>query len=154
MVATAQEREGSVAEGLGPVLGFMRFLWALDHGLVRASKSMKAQLGITGPQRLVIRLVGRHPGISAGELAGVLHLHPSTLTGVLKRLVSRGILQRGQDVSDARRALFRLTARGRRIDTQKAGTAEAAVRRALSKLRPRDVAAAERVLAAIAGELK
>src|SRR5688572_10921067 len=71
---------------LGDVLDFMRLLWAVDHALQQRSKQMLQTHGITGPQRLVLRVVGRYPGIAAGELANVLHVHPSTLTGVLKRL--------------------------------------------------------------------
>ena len=63
----------------------MRLLWAVDHGLQTRSKRMAVGLGITGPQRLVLRIVGRFPGISAGQLSRILHLDPSTLTGILRR---------------------------------------------------------------------
>ena len=78
----------------GETLEFMRLLWAIDHGLQRRSKRMAKTLGLTGPQRLVVRMLGRYPGISAGQLAQVLHLHPSTLTGILRRLERRGWLTR------------------------------------------------------------
>jgi DNA-binding MarR family transcriptional regulator len=138
---------------LGDVLEFMRLLWSLDHELQSASKRMEATLGVTGPQRLVLRIVGRYPGISAGEVSAILHLHPSTLTGILKRLVERGFLDRRTDPDDARRALLHLTAKGRSVDGLRNGTAESAVRRALSRLQPRAVGAARDVLAAIASEL-
>src|SRR5437016_14410817 len=102
---------------LGPILEFMKQLWAVDHGLQSASKRMEASFGITGPQRLVVRIVGRFPGIAAGRVAEILHVHPSTLTGILKRLEARGVLQRRSDPRDARRALFGLTAKGRKLDT-------------------------------------
>jgi DNA-binding MarR family transcriptional regulator len=119
---------------LGPVLEFMRALWALDHALQSASKRMETQLGVTAPQRLVVRIVGRFPGISAGEVAEILHVHPSTLTGVLKRLEARGIVNRRADPTDARRALLALTARGRELDRLRSGTVEAVVRRVLQRL--------------------
>jgi DNA-binding MarR family transcriptional regulator len=137
---------------LGPVLEFMKQLWALDHGLQSASKRMEARFGITGPQRLVVRIVGRFPGISAGALAEVLHVHPSTLTGVLRRLENRGMLLRSADARDARRALFGLTPRGRKMDTLRTGTVEQAVRRVLVRL-PDDIAPAERILSALSAEL-
>jgi DNA-binding MarR family transcriptional regulator len=77
-------------DDLGPVLEFIRLLWATDHGLQSASKAMAARLGVTGSQRLAVRVLSRCPGLSAGELARILHVHPSTLTGVLQRLQSRG----------------------------------------------------------------
>src|SRR5919201_6945693 len=118
---------------LGAVLDFMRLLWAVDHALQSASKRMEAAYGVTGPQRLVVRIVGRFPGITAGRVAEILHVHPSTLTGVLKRLESRAIVQRRPDPRDARRALLALTNKGRRLDTLRTGTVEQAVRRVLTR---------------------
>jgi DNA-binding MarR family transcriptional regulator len=132
----------------------MRLLWAVDHGLQSRSKQMASELGVTGPQRLVIRLAARFPQSTAGQLAAMLHVHPSTLTGVLQRLESRAIIQRESDPADGRRALFRLTNKGRRIDQLRSGTAEAVVMEALSRLDKKDLQAAERVLAEIAQHLR
>jgi DNA-binding MarR family transcriptional regulator len=132
---------------------FMRLLWALDHGLQSRSKRMLAALGVTGPQRLVVRAVGRQPGISAGELAALLHLHPSTLTGVLSRLVERRVLARSGDPSDSRRALFHLTSRGKKVDQVDGGTVEAAIRRVLKNQSALDIAATAGVLAAWGAQL-
>jgi DNA-binding MarR family transcriptional regulator len=139
---------------LGSVLDFMRTLWALDHALQSASKRMESRLGVTGPQRLVLRIVGRFPRISAGEAASILHLHPSTLTGILKRLGDRGLVDRRADPGDARRALLRLTARGRQLDAQRSGTVEAAVRRALARLSPRTMQAAREMADAFIEEVE
>jgi DNA-binding MarR family transcriptional regulator len=137
---------------LGAVLDFMRLLWAVDHSLHSSSKRMEAQHGITGPQRLVVRIVGRFPGIAAGRVAEILHVHPSTLTGILKRLEQRSVLQRKNDPRDARRALLGLTAKGRKLDTLRTGTVEQAVRRVLV-CEPEKVAAAQEILASLAEAL-
>jgi DNA-binding MarR family transcriptional regulator len=131
----------------------MKQLWAVDHGLQTISKRLESQHGITGPQRLVVRIVGRTPGISAGSLAQILRMHPSTLTGILRRLETRGVLTRKSDPNDARRALFALTARGRKVDMLKTGTVEAAVRRVLAKL-PSEATVAQKLLATLAVELE
>src|SRR6185503_12359537 len=131
----------------------MRQLWDLDHRLQSASKGMAAALGVTGPQRLVVRMVGRFPNVSAGGLSELLHLHPSTLTGVLERLVDSGLLTRTRDPDDHRRSRFRLTDRGRAVDRQKTGTVEAAVRRALARVKARDLACAQDVLGEISRAL-
>ncbi|MGH9409800.1 MAG: MarR family winged helix-turn-helix transcriptional regulator, partial [Vicinamibacterales bacterium] len=80
------------SERLPPVLRFMQVLWAVVHGIERASKRMGGEIGITGPQRLVLRIVGLSPGVSAGALAATLHVHPSTLTGVVQRLEAQRLL--------------------------------------------------------------
>jgi DNA-binding MarR family transcriptional regulator len=140
-------------ESLGEVLEFMRLVWAMHHGLQATSKRMAVQLGVTGPQRLVIRLVGRRPGISAGELADLLRVHPSTLTGVLRRLEERAFIIRKADPEDRRRAVLNLSAAGKAIDAQRGGTVEAAVRRVIEREPESDLDATRRVLTALAHEL-
>ena len=76
------------------------------------------------------------PGLAAGKLANVLHLHPSTLTGVLRRLEDRGVIARRPGERDRRQARLYLTAAGAAIDRRHAGTVEAAVRRVLAGLDP------------------
>lgn len=141
------------ARRLGRVLEFMRRLWAVDHELQSTSKWMEARLGVTGPQRLVIRMIGCFPGISAGALAELLHVHPSTLTGVLRRLDERRVIRRTTDPRDSRRALFWLTANGRRVDRLRFGTVEAAITRALAQASSRSLAAVRGVLESVAFEL-
>lgn len=138
---------------LGVALDFMRLLWAVDHGLHLRSKRMESELGVTGMQRVVIRLIGRYPDIAAGRLAELVHVHPSTLTGVLRRLEGRRLVHRERDPEDARRTRFVLLPAGEAIDATHAGTVEAAVRRALARLSPEVIDASRQVLAAVAEEL-
>ncbi len=139
---------------LGKTLEFMRVLWAVDHGLQATSKRMEVTLKVTAAQRLTLRIIGLLPDASAGELAQVLHLHPSTLTGILRRVEARGLVSRHQDPGDGRRSLFRLTEKGRAIDGVRVGTVEAAVRRALAAAPARQLAGAEALLKALARELE
>jgi len=139
---------------LNPRLEFMRLLWAVDHGLHSTSKRLESGSGVTGPQRLVVRIVGCYPGISAGELAAVLVTHPSTLSGVLKRLESRELIERRIDPADGRRAQFKLTRKGKAIDGLRAGTVESTVARMQSKWTASDMAAVQRVLGSLAQELE
>ncbi|MDQ6734209.1 MAG: MarR family winged helix-turn-helix transcriptional regulator [Nitrospirota bacterium] len=138
---------------LGETLELMRLLWKIDHGLQATSKHMAATLGVTGPQRLVIRVVGQFPGIAASELSDILWLHPSTLTGVVQRLEHRQILKRTIDPNDRRRATFRLTGIGQAVNRCRTGTVEAAVRRAISRVTPDDLAAGEALLRKLGQEL-
>jgi DNA-binding MarR family transcriptional regulator len=139
---------------LPDVLQFMQLLWAVVHGFETTSKRMTSEMGVTGPQRLVLRVVGLFPGVSAGDLAAVLHVHPSTLTGVLQRLVAQRLLRRVDDPRDRRRAMLRLTARGARVNATTHGTIEAAVGQALDGGTVRDRAATRRVLERLAACLE
>jgi DNA-binding MarR family transcriptional regulator len=138
---------------LPDVLQFMQVLWALVHGLERTSKRMRYRIGVTGPQRLVLRVVGLFPDLSAGDLATILHVHPSTLTGVLKRLIALRLLKRLDDPTDRRRAVLSLTARGARANAVSQGTVESAIADALEKVSPADRDAAKRVLERLAVHL-
>jgi MarR family transcriptional regulator, organic hydroperoxide resistance regulator len=139
---------------LGAQLEFMRLLWAIDHGLQTRSKRMTVSLGITGPQRLVVSIVGRYPGVSAGQLARILHLDPSTLTGILRRLEQAGLLNRRRDPQDGRRVLLVLSAAGRQLDVMSSGTIEAVMRAILRRVPRRNLEVTREVLGSIAHGLQ
>lgn len=134
-------------------LRFMRDLWALVHALDVRSKRMDRTLGITGPQRLVIRVVGQNPDATAGDIARMLDIHASTLTGILARLQQRGMIARRTDRADRRRARFALTAAGQRVDRERKGTVEAAVRRTLTRAQPESVTHGRALMQALVAEL-
>jgi len=97
----------------GETLQFMQGLWELVHALAVRSKRMARTMGVTGPQRLVIRVVGQSPDATAKQISDILGIHPSTLTGVLARLERQDMIRRQTDRADRRRVRFRLTAAGR-----------------------------------------
>lgn len=131
----------------------MQRMWELVHALAVRSKRMGKTLGVTGPQRLVIRVVGQLPDATASQISDILGLHPSTLTGVLSRLEREKLIQRRPDPVDRRRVRFRLTPGGRRIDRERKGTVEAAVRRAMSRAAPEMITQTEALLALLVDEL-
>jgi MarR family transcriptional regulator, organic hydroperoxide resistance regulator len=138
---------------LGEVLDFMRVIWAVDHALQRGSKRMKSAIGVTGPQRLVLRIVARFPGIPAGQVAQLLHVHPSTLTGILRRLERQGLIRRRPDPKDRRRAFLGITEDGRRIAAADVGTVEAAVARVISRTPRAQLEHAREILMALAASV-
>jgi len=139
---------------LDPVLDFMRLLWSIEHSLQRMSKRMEGELGITGPQRLVLRVVGQFPGLSAGEVAHIVRLHPSTMTGILRRLVANGLLARERDPRDSRRSRLLLEPRAVAYTRTSGGTVEGSVRLALRRVGASNVRAARTVLGEVARRLE
>jgi MarR family transcriptional regulator, organic hydroperoxide resistance regulator len=138
---------------LGDVLDFLQLIWAVDHALQKTSKRMKSAIGVTGPQRLVIRIVARFPGIPAGQIAQLLQVHPSTLTGILKRLERQGLIRRRTDPKDRRRAFLGITEKGKRIDAVRSGTVEAAVERVIARTPRAKLETASEILVAVASAL-
>ena len=138
---------------VGDAIDFLRLIWAVDHALQRRSKAMAATLGITGPQRLVIRIIGRFPSIHARQLADILHLHPSSLTAVLKRLERGDLVRRWPDERDRRRRLLGLTRRGQALNRETPGTIEAAVQRVIRTTTRDNLDSTRTVLSKLAREL-
>jgi DNA-binding MarR family transcriptional regulator len=152
-MSDAGKREAG-EDGLGDVLDLMRVMWSVDHRLQRLSKRMAAGLGVTGPQRLVLRLLGREPGLSPAGLAAALQLHPSTVTGIVQRLERAGLVRRRPDPADGRRSLLVLSPRGRRLVDPAPGTVEAAMSAAVRSCPKAELASTRRLLAAVARELE
>ena len=136
-----------------PVLEFIRVMWAVDHELQRVSKRMVTSLGLTAPQRLAVRFIGRNPGLTLGALAELLHLHPGTVTGIVDRLEAAGLATRTRSTEDTRRTHLRLTARGRTVDRRRRGTVEGAVRRVTAAVSTEQLATTASVLRQIARSL-
>jgi len=141
------------AADLDPTLDFLRLLWSIENRLQSSSKRMGATLGVTGPQRLALRLVSHFPGISPKEVAHLLQLHPSTITGVLQRLVDKGLLSRERHATDGRRAQLRVRPAAAKFTRKTTHTVEAAVARALARMPKSSVRHARAVLSAIIDEL-
>lgn len=138
---------------LGDALDFLRLVWAVDHGLQRASRQMEVSQGVTLSQRLVLRIVGRFPQISSGHVARLLHVHPGTLTGIVKRLEAQGLVRRRPDPRDARRSLLGLTERGRAQDVAEA-PAESAISQMLATASAADLTGARVVLEMLVAQLE
>jgi len=135
------------------VLRLMRLIWALDHELERCSKRMEASHGLTVGQRMTLLLIGRDSEASATDLASLMHVHPGTMSGMLKRLQAAGFIARRGHQDDARRFVLSLTAKGVAANRQRQGTFEKAARDVLRTHPVHDVRAAERVLAGLAARL-
>ena len=147
----------SLAEMSQPVsdstIVFLQTIWSLDHRLQSHSKRMKSQTGVTGPQRLVLRILSMRPKISPSELARILFFHKSTVTVILRSLERGKLVRRRPNTEDRRAVLLELTPAGKRIASERSGTVESVVRRALSAMSRRDIETAQRVLGALATAL-
>lgn len=131
----------------------LRVMWATAHGLGALSKRMEHDLGVTAPQRLALCAVAEQPGITAGGVAAAVGLHPSTVTGILRRLEDRGHLLRSTDPGDRRVARFRLTPSGAALVRIDQGTVEAVVHEVLAADPDPGTEAAIALLSRLAGAL-
>lgn len=148
-----KQADSTASYPLGPALDFLQRLWQLNHALEKVSSRMEKRLGVTAQQRLILRCVGKYPSMTAGQLASLLHVDPGTVSAALRRLESKGLLERRRDPRDKRRASLGLTAKGRALDRPAAGTVEHAVERLLEGAHADELASMVKIVDQLAGLL-
>lgn len=90
-------------------------LYAATNAVTRAYREPLNKLGLTYPQYLAMLVLWEKDGLMVSELGERLYLDSGTLTPLLKRLESSGLISRIRDVEDERRVHITLTAAGRRL---------------------------------------
>lgn len=90
-------------------------LYSASMAIGRAYKPMLDALGLTYPQYLVLHALWEQDGRTIGEIADRLGLESSTITPLVKRLESAGLLARARNPDDERQVLVSLTRRGHDI---------------------------------------
>ena len=96
----------------------MRQLRRMVKALHAYSSEVEARFGLTGPQLWALWTIQQQGPAGLKDLAQAMHLHPSTVVGVVDRLESKRLLLRKPDPTDGRRVRIVLTAAGRRMVAQ------------------------------------
>jgi len=73
------------------------------------SRSLKQRFGLTGPQLIILEALVELGECSITELSEAISLSLATVTGILSRLESRGLIERRRDDTDRRKVLVRVT---------------------------------------------
>ena len=93
-------------------------LYSASLAMTKLYKPWLDELGLTYPQYLVLLVLWEEDGLSVSELGNRLHLDSGTLTPLLKRLDSAGLVSRLRATHDERRVHITLTAAGRKLRTR------------------------------------
>lgn len=93
----------------------VRLLTRCFQGFERISDLHVRTLGLTGPQFDIIATLGNTPGMTCRELGERTLITKGTLTGVLDRLVARGLVSRCSHETDGRSRNVRLTEAGQQL---------------------------------------
>ncbi|MBT9595929.1 MAG: MarR family transcriptional regulator [Vitreoscilla sp.] len=99
-------------------------LYSASLAMTKLYKPMLAPLGLTYPQYLAMLVLWEADGVTVTELGERLMLDSGTLTPLLKRLESAGLVQRLRDAADERRVRVLLTPAGRALRAQAEGIPE------------------------------
>lgn len=87
-------------------------LYSASNAMIRAYRPLLEKLELTYSQYLVMLVLWEHDGISVKTLGEKLHLDSGTLTPLLKRLESKGLVSRGRSSEDERMRVLNLTEQG------------------------------------------
>ncbi len=79
------------------------------------SRFLMTNYGLTTPQLTVLSDLSGHNDMSVSDLSKAMHLSQATVTGIVDRLQSRGLVLRRRSSRDKRRTLVYLTDQGREI---------------------------------------
>ena len=90
-------------------------LYSTSLAMTKLYKPLLDELGLTYPQYLVMLVLWERDGLMVSELGERLFLDSGTLTPLLKRLESAGLIARVRAVEDERRVHITLTAAGRKL---------------------------------------
>src|SRR3954469_1457097 len=90
-------------------------LYGASNRVIRLHRPFLEPLGLTYPQFLVMLALYEDAPRSVGDLGLVLGMETGTLTPLLKRLQTAGLVTRTRDSADERRVLIDLTEAGRAL---------------------------------------
>ncbi|WP_342650996.1 MarR family transcriptional regulator [Pseudomonas sp. REB1044] len=83
--------------------------------MTKVYKPLLQALGLTYPQYLAMLVLWEQDGLTVGEISHRLLTDPGSLTPLLKRLESEGLLNRTRSREDERVVLVELTDKGRNL---------------------------------------
>ncbi|WP_084623907.1 MarR family winged helix-turn-helix transcriptional regulator, partial [Acidisphaera rubrifaciens] len=107
--------EGSINDALRLENQLCFALYAATHAMTRAYRTRLSAIGLTYPQYLVLLALMERPLLSVTSLARLLQLDAATLTPLLKRLETAGLVARRRSATDERVVEISLTAAGRTL---------------------------------------
>ncbi|HDS1737870.1 MarR family transcriptional regulator [Pseudomonas sp. BP8] len=86
--------------------------------MTKVYKPLLQALGLTYPQYLAMLVLWEQDGLTVGEISHRLLTDPGSLTPLLKRLESEGLLKRTRSREDERVVMVQLTDKGRALREQ------------------------------------
>jgi DNA-binding MarR family transcriptional regulator len=94
-------------------LSAIRAWYRLQRATAALAAGIRRDLGLTGEQLALLRIVAERDAWPLAELRSRLDMHPATLGQSLARLDERGLIELGIDPADRRRRTVTLLEAGR-----------------------------------------
>lgn len=98
--------------------------YAASNLITRLYRPVLRELGLTYPQYLVMLVLWERDGLTVGDICGRLYLDSGTMTPLLKRMETLGLIERARDRDDERRVRVVLTEQGRALRSRASAVPE------------------------------
>jgi MarR family transcriptional regulator, organic hydroperoxide resistance regulator len=95
-------------------------VYAASRLITREYQPFLEKLGITYPQYLVLLVLWETDAVTVNEISQKLILNSNTITPLLKRMETQGIITRQRSDSDERKVIVQLTPKGKLMQTEAA----------------------------------
>jgi DNA-binding MarR family transcriptional regulator len=114
------------------------------HAIHAQSAAIESAVGLTGPQLWALREIDQsEKGLSLGEVAARLALHPANAGRLVDKLVRKKVVRRERPANDRRYVVVRVTPRGAALASKSpSGPAQADL---LARIRSQPVASISRI---------
>lgn len=93
-------------------------LYSTSLQMTKVYKPLLQELGLTYPQYIAMLVLWEEDGITVGEISSRMLTDPGSLTPLLKRLETEGLITRTRSQADERVVQLRLTDKGRELRRQ------------------------------------
>jgi DNA-binding MarR family transcriptional regulator len=110
----------------------------LRRAMRKAARARTPAMPLSVAQLELLSLVQEHPGARPGDLAGLLHLAPNSVSTLANAMVSAGMLDRSPGATDKRTVAFTLTPQGAHLVRQWRTTNAALLQSAIAALNSQD----------------
>ncbi len=90
-------------------------LYSTMLGMNKVYRKLLRELGVTYPQYLVLLVLWERDALTVSEIGERLFLDSATLTPLLKRMETLGVLERARAKADERQVIVSLTSQGREL---------------------------------------
>jgi DNA-binding MarR family transcriptional regulator len=136
----------ATAAGESRMLDVLRQFRIVIRSIKRHYQWVEKRCGVSGAQLWAMERIAASPGLSPGDLASQLAIHPSTASNLLARLEELGMVKRSRRSRDQRRVQLMLTTKGTSVLRKAPRPLKGVLQQALADMPPASLAALQRRL--------
>lgn len=107
---------GAPVSGVDSLLCFA--LYSANHAMNKVYKPLLTEVGLTYPQYLAMTVLWEKDKVPVGDLTEKLQLETSTITPLLKRMETMGLVNRARSKKDERQVRISLTKKGKDLQAK------------------------------------